>query len=398
MVTAHLLLFLYMVSLISLFVGVSALFGGLLGWSAPEPISPELNLAELSPSGEPGGYAVPASGASGGASTCTASLTPTQVANPSSSATFSWDNTSPWELLGIRIYRCDTGTSCSSTPGGTGWTKLYERVGTTSWYRPGGNDSGDTAYRLSGGPTDPGSISVMPSVTSGQQRFVASMDLFDTSTYGTGSVENSQRSHSAQCSAELTIAAPGSPPTVTLEVRELPSGTFSIQDLTIDPADNVELKWTSVNATNCVGSGFSTGPNSPPNGTQSTVTEPPPGSSRTYSVNCQGPGGSAWDSLKVTTTQGTRPPDISSEPPIVRPGDPTTITWDTDPTSPTSPHNPPANCTLTGAGVPASLTTGLSGKTGSVSVIVNNEAIFTLTCPGGSDRTTVRVLPVIQET
>lgn len=182
----------------------------------------------------------------------------------------------------------------------------------------------------------------------------------------------------------LTVGEAG--PTVTLEVDVNASGSWTDDNITIDDGDQIRLRWDSTNADTCSGSNFSTG--SAADGTQSTVTEPNAGSSRTYSVLCTGPGGTANDSLVVTADATGGVPTLTANPVYVRVGSESTLTWNTA-------GNPPASCTLTGPEVNMS---SLSSGTGNTDVEIYGESTYTLTCPGGSDDATVFVLPVVQET
>lgn len=172
-------------------------------------------------------------------------------------------------------------------------------------------------------------------------------------------------------------------PTVIIEVRNTTQDTaWTSDDIVIDLGDQVALRWDSTNVSSCTGSNFSTGGNV--SGSNNDVTEPAANSNTTYTVACTGGHGNASDSLNVSVGAGTVP-EVEVDPSIVRPGDSTTITW----------KNATGACTLTGPGVNMA---GMTESTGSVDVTVNGESTYTITCPGGSDSATVKVLPVIQET
>lgn len=172
-------------------------------------------------------------------------------------------------------------------------------------------------------------------------------------------------------------------PTATIEVRNITQDTgWTSESIVIAVGDQVELRWESTSVTNCSGSAFSTG--GATSGSTNDVAEPAASSSKTFGINCTGNHGNASDSLSVTAAGGGVG-EVTVDPPIVRPGDVTTVIWKDSPTT----------CTLTGPGLNM---TSLPDPDGSVEVTVNGESTYTLTCPGGTDTATVRVLPVIQET
>ena len=82
---------------------------------------------------------------------------------------------------------------------------------------------------------------------------------------------------------------------------------WSNQNALIGEWEEVQLRWRGNNITACSASGF-TGNGA--SGTTTDVNEPDLDKSTTYSVICTGPGGSATDSVTVTTA---RPPTVSLE-------------------------------------------------------------------------------------
>ncbi len=88
-------------------------------------------------------------------------------------------------------------------------------------------------------------------------------------------------------SSVLAIGRGGTPPTVSL----------SASNVEVSPGDSVTLTWSSTNATSCSSSQFPTG------GTSGAMTVTPDSLPTTYSITCDGAGGSATDS--VTIRQGT---------------------------------------------------------------------------------------------
>jgi len=171
-------------------------------------------------------------------------------------------------------------------------------------------------------------------------------------------------------------------PTVILEVHNVTEDdSWTSDNITIAGGDQIELRWQSTNVSSCSGGNFATG--GATSGLDSNVTEPAANTSRTYTVSCTGSRGNASDVLVVTAGAGTVG-EVEVDPSIVRKGDPVEVTW----TGATD------ACTLTGPGV--NMTT--SEPSGSTQITVNGESTYTLTCPGGTDTATVKVLPVIQET
>ena len=94
------------------------------------------------------------------------------------------------------------------------------------------------------------------------------------------------------------------PPTVTLSSSKTGGSPYTNQStLAIGSGDTVALSWSSTNATSCSGSASPSDSSFAPSGTSgtdTTVTEPTSGNSRTYTVTCTGPGGSASDSVIVS--------------------------------------------------------------------------------------------------
>ena len=187
---------------------------------------------------------------------------------------------------------------------------------------------------------------------------------------------------SAWVSLNHIVVTDGTVPTVILEVRNVTADdAWTSGNISINTGDQINLRWDGNNVSTCTGSAFSTG--GAVSGTNANVTEPTANSSRTYTVNCTGTNGAASDSLSVSLGVGTTG-DVDVDPDIVRKGDTVDVTW----------TGATGACTLTGPGVNM---TNL-GPSGSVQVVINGESTYTLTCPGGEDTATVKVLPVIQET
>ena len=110
----------------------------------------------------------------------------------------------------------------------------------------------------------------------------------------------------ATTSDSITVTNASTPTlTATLEQRIGNSGTWSTSNVTINVGQQVHLKWSSTNASSCTGSGgvggFSTGASSTTSGTDDTITEPTAGTSTTYTVTCTGVDSNITDSITVTT-------------------------------------------------------------------------------------------------
>ena len=300
--------------------------------------SVEFSLAELSPNGFLGGYAVPASAES---SPPTVTL---EVRNASESG--SWSTSDITVDYGDETelkWSSTDATSCTATAGG-GFSTGGATAGTdTSITEPGPGDS----------------------------------ETYTVSCSGTGG--------SANDSIVVTVRD-NAPPSVTLEVQNTTDGgSWSGSDLTIDAGDETSLRWDSTYATSCSGENFSTGGSA--DGTQTDVTEPVLGETTQYTVQCSGGGGTAYDWLSVSAT-GVGP-DISCTPSVVRSGNSVTCSWNTNDAL-------PENCSVSGPGINVS---PLTSATGNQTVTLSNESIFTIDCGvSGNAEIIIQVLPEIQET
>ncbi|NCN52748.1 hypothetical protein GW943_02990 [Candidatus Parcubacteria bacterium] len=186
--------------------------------------------------------------------------------------------------------------------------------------------------------------------------------------------------------ATYTFTVVNPVPTATLEVQNTTTGgAYTTNDISISNDDQIALRWSSTNATSCSGSNFSAGGTT--SGTQSSITEPSPGSSTTYTLVCTGAGGTGSDPLTVTTA-ALSPPTLTStqsaEPVLL--GSSATFNWNLN-------GNTPAQCSFVGSGAPGSI----SAQTGSFNTTVQGETRVTLSCPGGNVSVTVRVIPKVYE-
>jgi hypothetical protein len=188
----------------------------------------------------------------------------------------------------------------------------------------------------------------------------------------------------------VTVTNPPNPVTADLFIRKLndpPSGAWG-PSAAITVGEDVELRWDSSNADQCIGTGFTT--SLPPNNfrTSGTTTPARPSSDRSYTVDCRN--SSSSDDATVTVDV-TGPPgsnvDIWAVPRVVDYGTASTLYWRLDgntgcTVSGTNGHAPAANADNL-AGVP---TRDLFGETR-----------YDLTCPGGTDFETIRVRPQFEE-
>ena len=106
------------------------------------------------------------------------------------------------------------------------------------------------------------------------------------------------------------------PPTVVLRARSDDNAPDSAADnQNVSASDLIDFQWESENATRCTSSDFPT--NSHPNGFAPDVTPPPIGDSKTYTVTCEGPGGTGSDDLTITSVDPSvvdnLTPDITFE-------------------------------------------------------------------------------------
>ncbi|MES2135410.1 MAG: hypothetical protein V4449_04175 [Patescibacteria group bacterium] len=140
------------------------------------------------------------------------------------------------------------------------------------------------------------------------------------------------------------------------------------------------LSWTSAHAVSCSGGNFSTG------GAKSGTLAVTPVTTTLYSLTCtDGSGNNAYSTATVTVIAPTL--SISGSPNLVRSGDSSTITW--------SVSGHVDACTVSGPGLSS------SAVSGSKSVPITSESIFTLSCTAGtlhsSVSTSVKILPAFRE-
>lgn len=171
-------------------------------------------------------------------------------------------------------------------------------------------------------------------------------------------------------------------PSVSLEVAPLVEDVWS-ERLEILPGEQVKLRWSSSNATRCLGVAFST--NGQTSGIEEHVTEPTAGNRR-YTIRCfNGPTDlhpSATDLVTVSVAGG---PEISADPSLVNRCETTTIRWNVHELT---------GCTITGSDNQPFGPSSIGGEGSAASYPVCGQFTYTLSCPGLAD-TEVRVRPRI---
>ena len=158
---------------------------------------------------------------------------------------------------------------------------------------------------------------------------------------------------------------------VTVTVNEppapVPVANLSVNPSTIEQGQQATISWDPSNASSCTASGGWSGSRNT-NGGSETVT---PDVTTTYTLSCNGDGGSASESVTVTVNE---PPaadeptvNLTANPSRISRGGTVTLSWSsTDATS----------CTASGAW------SGSKATSGTASVVLNNPGTFTLTCSG----------------
>lgn len=193
----------------------------------------------------------------------------------------------------------------------------------------------------------------------------------------------------ASDTAYVTVTPPV--PTVDLDIRAIGDETWA-DEVAIDLGENVELTWSSTNATRCVGdTHFSTGSAPNDEGTQQTVAEPASGE-RTYAVRCyNGPSDSDPNSTdSVTVNVLASAPEIAATPALVNSGETSTIEWEL---------NGHTQCAIDASNGDVigtdPLTTDGSGGTSAM----YGEVTYTITCDdtGATDTAKVRIRPDFDE-
>lgn len=154
--------------------------------------------------------------------------------------------------------------------------------------------------------------------------------------------------------------------TVTVNATPAPVVDVSVSPSSVDLGQSATLIWSSSDATSCTASGGWTGARS----TSGSETVSPDATS-SYTLSCNGGGGSASDSVTVTVNQ---PPvvneptvSLSASPSRISRGGSITLSWNS---------NDATSCTASGAW------SGSKATSGSQSVSLNGPATLTISCSG----------------
>ncbi|GEM_PF-2852659 len=360
----------------------------------------ELGIVELSPKGESGGYAMPASGCSvvhtpappvctgyicvpGGYIHGCAATVDLQVAH-----VLPYSGIEKDDRVRISLDVTNTGTTDASSTQATVMID-YNNDGIGALTDAAGRSYDRPLY-----------IGVQPGVFAGDTtRFItSSLDPWIARVGDhaiairvdhANQVPESNEGNNVTGWRPFTVIDPTLPPppstgvTANLTGHIVPGGTPQGGTLSIDPGDNVTLSWSSTGAVSCAGSGasFSTGSNT--SGDDTTITEPVSGNN-TYTVTCTASDGST-DSDSLVVAVQLPGPTIDVDKTIVRKGEPIEATWDTK-------GHP--NCVL------LSPLTEDPHTINTETVSLNNSATLSIECDGGSSSASVdvKVLPVLFET
>lgn len=162
-----------------------------------------------------------------------------------------------------------------------------------------------------------------------------------------------------------------------------PTVTISLSPKIMKAPGSYTISWSSANATQCSGGGFSTGGGT--SGSLVSYTE----KSVSHSVTCRGPGGSttASDSLSMLIQEETVPvipeptASLYATPSSITTGDSSTLVWSSEDAT---------ECTGSG------FSTG-GATSGSVAVSPSVDTVYSVACTNGSqsgsDSTSIRVSP-----
>ena len=160
-------------------------------------------------------------------------------------------------------------------------------------------------------------------------------------------------------SAATTVTNDGGTPPPTA-----PTASIGASPATIDAGQSSTLTWSSTDATSCTASGSWSGAKAT-SGSEAVN----PGATSSYTITCDGAGGSANNSATVTVNSATPAPtaSIGASPSTIDQGQSSTLTWSsTDATS----------CTASGAW------SGAKASSGSEAVSPGATSGYTITCNG----------------
>lgn len=343
--------------LLYLLVGAASLADGVQQYTGTDYFaSVEIELAELSPRGEAGGYAIPASGCSG---VFYDHCQPVNSYVTSYESTYTTSYEGSYEASYTGIYM--------PLPTETSYTGIYMPLPT------------EASYTSSYQPPRAGAELEVKNITNPE-----SSNCHDRP-------ERSQ--HYGWCEDDISINA-GDEIYLRWDSRNASGGcvatNFSLdtmynhdgeydEDREIDPPEEGESggdQWRRERQEK----------ENTQEGLQQDVTEPGAGTEVTYTYTCYGAGGN--DTEQITVASVGTAPTLSVDREFVRVGDEVTLTWDTA-------ISAPEECSIAG---PELTIASLSAQTGTADVIVNGESTYTLECPGGTDSVTIEILPTVQET
>ncbi len=203
-----------------------------------------------------------------------------------------------------------------------------------------------------------------------------------------------------------TVAIGVHPPvSLTLQARTATTG-WHAGVLSITPTDTLYFGWSSINATQCTSGDFVVGTGVTTNKTDVPITPiPSVGDSQSYTLTCTGPGGSASQTMTITTVNNASTlsipvdpqPNLIATPTVVRHGERSTLQY--------SVVHADTTCEITGPKltIPYSFTPSVGNLSGTVSSPeITTRQIYTLTCtlPTGetySDTTTIDTVGLIEE-
>ena len=171
----------------------------------------------------------------------------------------------------------------------------------------------DTAAQISWSSQNAASCAISPSGWTGTTGMMLSENLISSRTY---TVNCTGPSGSATDSVVVNVQAAPQPPTVDIKANG------SDTPITIPHNTAATITWSSTNATTCTIS---------PNGWTGTFGSQSSGNltySRTYNLNCSGPGGSVSDQVTVNITQPNLPTvDLNAYPRNINQGQTSLLSW-----------------------------------------------------------------------
>lgn len=259
--------------------------------------------------------------------------------------------------------------SCSASPAS------IDEGESTTWTASASGGSGTYSYQWSGTDGLSGSGVSISKTYGASGSKTASVIVTDGFGRSSGSVN---------CSTTVTVV--DTDPVADIRARVLGSGAgWSNGPLTISAADEVELEWSSTNASSCTGDTYySTG--GATSGTTGAVAEAAAGESRSYRVTCERSGLSDQDTVVVNRSVPALPPTLTATPNRVRQGETTTLSGNL---------NDHTGCTITGGSTNISVPDG-TGAFSYTSAAILGETTLTLDCALGEASEVVRILPEVE--